>query len=190
MCAGPGMKTNLIAQKVNINTKILAIEFDKKRMKETSKILNDYCFKTIHLLNADSIDPPINTKIRFDKIILDPPCSGSGTFRANPELKWRENYGFLNQNIILQEKLLNSAIKLLKPGGILVYSTCSLYAEEGELQILKFLDKLIPLKLPDLVGYSYNINNELIPGTGRLYPANHNTQGFFIAKFRKNEFGI
>ncbi|MBY9008170.1 MAG: RsmB/NOP family class I SAM-dependent RNA methyltransferase [Candidatus Lokiarchaeota archaeon] len=190
MCAGPGMKTNLIAQKVNNNTKILAIEFDKKRMKETNKILNYYNIKTIHLLNADSIDPPFNNKIKFDKIILDPPCTGSGTFRANPELKWRQNYSFLNQNIILQEKLLNSAIKLLKPGGILVYSTCSLYAEEGELQILKLFDKLLPLKLPDLIDSSYKINNEFIPGTGRLYPATHGTQGFFIAKFRKKESGI
>ena len=185
MCAGPGMKTNLIAQKVNDKTRILAIEFDKKRTKETNKILNYYNIEIIHLLNADSIDPPFNKRIKFDKIILDPPCTGSGTFRANPELKWRQNYGFLNQNILLQEKLLNSAINLLKSGGSLVYSTCSLYAEEGELQILKFFDKLIPLKLPNLVNNSYKINNEFIPGTGRLYPATHSTQGFFIANFRK-----
>ena len=91
MCAGPGMKTNLIAQKVNDKTRILAIEFDKKRTKETNKILNYYNIEIIHLLNADSIDPPFNKRIKFDKIILDPPCTGSGTFRANPELKWRQN---------------------------------------------------------------------------------------------------
>ena len=190
MCAGPGMKTILISQKVVVETKIIAIEFDKKRTKETSKILNYYGINTIHLLNADSIDPPFRKKIKFDKIILDSPCSGSGTFRTNPELKWRQNYSFLNQNIKLQEKLLNIAIDLLSPGGILVYSTCSLYAEEGELQIMKLFDKLIPLDLPDLVGPSYKIKGESIPGTGRLYPATHSTQGFFIAKFKKKKSSI
>ena len=119
--------------------------------------------------------------------MLDPPCTGSGTFLSNPELKWRQSEKFLNQNIILQKKLLRSAIKFLKPNGILVYSTCSLYPEEGEFQILEVLDHLYPLDLPKWFSPSYTINDSIIPGTGRLFPSTHQTQGFFIGKFKKKE---
>ncbi|MHA1337708.1 MAG: SAM-dependent tRNA/rRNA cytosine-C5 methylase, partial [Promethearchaeota archaeon] len=68
-----------------------------------------------------------------------------------------------------------------------VYSTCSLYAEEGEMQILKFLDYLEPLQLPEWFGKSYKIDDKEIAGTGRLFPAIHKTKGFFVGKFKKKE---
>ncbi|MBY9007311.1 MAG: RsmB/NOP family class I SAM-dependent RNA methyltransferase [Candidatus Lokiarchaeota archaeon] len=185
MCAAPGMKTSLIAQKLNNKGKIIAVEFNRDRTKKLRKLLNHLNVKGVDLIIADSIDAPFKEDLKFDKILLDAPCSGSGTFKSNPELKWRQNSRFLNQNIILQEKLIASAIELLKPGGILVYSTCSLYAEEGELQISKFLDYLEPLNLPKWLSPSYKVGNKTIKGTGRLYPAKHKTQGFFIGKFKK-----
>ncbi|MFW9824332.1 MAG: hypothetical protein ACFFE4_15420, partial [Candidatus Thorarchaeota archaeon] len=109
------------------------------------------------------------------------------TFLANPELKWRQNSRFLHQNMLLQEKLFENALKLLKQDGILVYSTCSLYPEEGEYLISKFINYLEPLELPDWLSPSYTLNNSLLPGTGRLFPSVHHTQGFFIGKFKKKE---
>jgi len=85
--------------------------------------------------------------------------------------------------------LKNDKIKqnksVLKPSGILVYSTCSLYPEEGELQVLKILDNFEPMELPKWFSPSYKIKNRQIPGTGRLFPAIHQTKGFFIGKFKK-----
>ena len=74
---------------------------------------------------------------------------------------------------------------MLKPGGIIVYSTCSLYPEEGELQVMKLHDNLESLSLPGWISPSYLINANDIPGTGRLFPSHHGTQGFFISKFKK-----
>ena len=74
---------------------------------------------------------------------------------------------------------------MLKPKGILVYSTCSLYPDEGEFQILKYKDELEPLDLPNWFGESYEVNGIRIPGTARLFPAQHHTEGFFIGKFKK-----
>ena len=85
----------------------------------------------------------------------------------------------------VQRKLLESGINLLKSGGILLYSTCSLYAEEGELQLMNFLDRLEPLELPNLISPSYEINHKKIKGTGRLFPSIHHTKGFFIGLFKK-----
>ncbi|MBN1214777.1 MAG: RsmB/NOP family class I SAM-dependent RNA methyltransferase [Candidatus Lokiarchaeota archaeon] len=185
MCAGSGIKTSLITEKLNNKYNLIAAEFDNNRTIEFKKIIINFDKKRFNIINSDSIDPPFRDNIQFDKILLDAPCSGSGTFKANPELKWRQNIGFLNQNITLQEKLIKSALEILKPGGIFVYSTCSLYAEEGELQIKKFLKYLDPLDLPKWISPSYTIDNMRINGTGRLYPANHKTEGFFIAKFKK-----
>ena len=185
MCAAPGIKTSIIAQLSQRNSRILANDFSTRRINAMNHFLGDQNAENIHLINSDGISFPLRSYNFFDKILLDAPCTGSGTFSTNPELKWRQNEGFLHQNLTIQEKLLKSAIKLLKPSGTLVYSTCSLYSEEGELQILKILDQCIPMDLPKWFSPSYMINDKYIEGTGRLFPAIHKTKGFFIAKFKK-----
>ena len=186
-CAAPGIKTTLLAQLTNNESKIVASDFSYKRTSQMNSLLHENCASSVLILNSDNIIPPIRSKVKFDRILIDAPCTGSGTLRSNPELKWRQNSDFLKQNLILQTKLLNSGINCLKTNGVLVYSTCSLYAEEGELQILKFIDKLDPLSLPEWISPSYKINNNFIEGTGRLFPSIHNTKGFFIGKFKKKE---
>jgi 16S rRNA C967 or C1407 C5-methylase (RsmB/RsmF family) len=185
MCAAPGIKTSIIAQLSQNKAKIIANDFSKQRVSVMRPLLRKLNVLNTNLMNSDGIKLPIRFTDFFDKILLDAPCTGSGTFSTNPELKWRQNEGFLHQNLVLQEKLLKSAINLLKPSGILVYSTCSLYPEEGEYQVLKFLNHLIPMELPKWFSPSYKIDNQDIPGTGRLFPATHHTKGFFIAKFKK-----
>ena len=185
MCAAPGIKTSIIAQLSQNKAKIIANDFSKQRLKGTRKLLKRLNVMNTNLMNSDGIKLPVRFTNFFDKILLDAPCTGSGTFSTNPELKWRQNEGFLHQNLVLQEKLLKSAINLLKPSGILVYSTCSLYPEEGELQVLKVLNHFKPMELPKWFSPSYKINHQHIPGTGRLFPATHQTKGFFIAKFKK-----
>jgi 16S rRNA C967 or C1407 C5-methylase (RsmB/RsmF family) len=185
MCAGPGMKTSIINQFSQYNSHIVAAEFRINRTKTMKSLFNFYQMSDISIINTDSISFPLRKEYLFDKILLDAPCTGNGAFSSNPELKWRQNNSFLHQNIILQEKLLQSAINMLKQGGELIYSTCSFYPQEGELQILKFLDRLDPLPLPNYISFSYNINDEQIPGTGRLFPLIHGTKGFFIGKFKK-----
>jgi len=185
LCAAPGIKTSIIAQLSQSKAKIIANDFSKQRLKGTRKLLKKLNVMNTNLMNSDGIKLPVRFTNFFDKILLDAPCTGSGTFSTNPELKWRQNEGFLHQNLVLQEKLLKSAINLLKPSGILVYSTCSLYPEEGELQVLKVLNHFKPMELPNWFSPSYKINDQHIPGTGRLFPATHRTKGFFIAKFKK-----
>ena len=80
-------------------------------------------------------------KGKFDWIILDVPCSGSGTLRRNPDLKWKFSYEKLEEYIHIQEKIFEESLKLLKPYGRLVYITCSLFQEENMNQIVKFTKK-------------------------------------------------
>ncbi|MFX0074951.1 MAG: RsmB/NOP family class I SAM-dependent RNA methyltransferase [Candidatus Hermodarchaeota archaeon] len=185
MCAAPGIKTSMTALLSQNKSIIIANDFNLSRVYAMSRVLNNLSVGNTHLINSDSIAFPFRFNNFFDKILLDAPCTGSGTFSTNPEIKWRQNEGFLHQNITLQKKLLKSAIDLLKPSGILVYSTCSLYPEEGENQIRDVLDELKPMDLPKWIAPSYKINGKSLPGTGRLIPPIHKTKGFFIAKFKK-----
>ncbi len=185
MCAAPGIKTSIIAQLSQNQAKIIANDFSKQRLSVTRQLLRKLNVLNTNLINSDGIKLPVRFTNFFDKILLDAPCTGSGTFSTNPELKWRQNEEFLYQNLVLQEKLLKNAINLLRPSGILVYSTCSLYPEEGELQVLKILNHFKPMELPKWFSPSYEIDHQHIPGTGRLFPAIHQTKGFFIAKFKK-----
>lgn len=184
MCAAPGLKTSLIGQ--SSTSLIMATDIHLGRTYEMHNLLGQLRIKDlIHIINADGINAPIRSGCLFDKILLDAPCTGSGTFFTNPSLKWRQDIKFLWQNRFFQMKLFEAALQRLKPHGVLVYSTCSLYEEEGEMQILKFLDKLVPRNLPDWFSPSYKMGAEPLAGTGRLFPAIHHTQGFFIAKFEK-----
>ncbi len=185
MCAAPGIKTSLTAQYMKNNGRIIAGDFLLERVKMMRILLNKLNVLNTYILNTDSIIFPIRFQNYFDKILLDAPCTGSGNFLANPELKWRQSKKFLQQNLTLQRKLFENALNLLKSGGIIVYSTCSLYPEEGENLILDFLDYLEPLDLPKWVSPSYKIKSKRVPGTGRLFPSMHQTQGFFIGKFKK-----
>jgi 16S rRNA (cytosine967-C5)-methyltransferase len=185
ICAAPGIKTSLISQYSTNNAKILAIDIDLKRLRIAQNLIARLWVKNALFINSDGIKMPIRYDFLFDKVLVDAPCTGSGALLAQPELKWRQNSRFIKHNIFLQEKLIHQGLKILKPGGTFVYSTCSLYPEEGELQIMKHLDKLEPLEIPKWISSSYQIKGKKIEGTGRLFPAIHNTQGFFIAKFKK-----
>ncbi|NVM27303.1 MAG: RsmB/NOP family class I SAM-dependent RNA methyltransferase [Candidatus Helarchaeota archaeon] len=185
MCAAPGIKTSQVGQKMRNSGVILASDVHSFRMFQMKNLKKSFHLRNTHLINADSINLPVNPGHLFDRVLLDAPCTGSGTFLTNPELKWRQNNVFLTQMQVLQRKLLKTASSLLKPKGILVYSTCSLYPEEGEFQIFRFLKEFKPSELPNWLSASYLIDDAQIPGTGRLFPAKNNTQGFFIAKFQK-----
>ena len=185
LCAAPGIKSSLIMQLSNNQSRLLCNDFSNPRLQFTKSFFLNMKVMNTFLLNSDGINLAVKFGIKFDKILIDAPCTGSGTFLSNPELKWRQNHAFLNQNIVIQKKLIKSALNLLKPGGILVYSTCSLYPEEGEYQINEIYDQMIPLDIPDYFSPSYKINKKILKGTGRLFPSIHSTQGFFVSKLKK-----
>jgi 16S rRNA C967 or C1407 C5-methylase (RsmB/RsmF family) len=187
MCAAPGIKTSFMALLTKNEGRILASEFETNRIHVMRSLLEKFNASNIFYINNDSTINIFREGFKFDKILIDAPCSGSGTFKNHPELKWRQNFNFLNQNLIIQEKLIRSALKLLKRDGILVYSVCSLYPEEGEMQVQKFSQFLIPLKLPLWLSPGYKINGKDVEGTGRCFPSIHGCEGFFISKFKKKE---
>jgi 16S rRNA (cytosine967-C5)-methyltransferase len=196
VCAAPGMKSSAILQKVPEKIKIISTDFNFNRlnsMKLFMRQIIDIKEEMPHLINCDGLHPPFRESYHFDRVLLDAPCTGSGTFSTNPDLKWQQTSEFLNTHKKLQSQLLIQASKKVKNEGILLYSTCSLYCEEGELQIQHFFDYIDkyteflfqPIPLGADIGQVYNITNINQNGLGRLSPLRHGTQGFFFGKFKK-----
>lgn len=113
-----------------------------------------------------------------DVVLVDAPCSGSGTWRRNPEGRWRLTPERLDRVVALQAKLLEFAAPLVKPGGVLLYATCSILAREGAGQAANFLGRHSAWAAQD-VGF----DGGRVDGAGRLLtPAHDATDGFFVAR--------
>jgi 16S rRNA (cytosine967-C5)-methyltransferase len=127
----------------------------------------------------------------FDRVFVDAPCTGTGTWRRNPDAKWRLKPTDLEELTALQASILDSASRLAKPGGRVIYVTCSLLREEDEAQIERFLAahpqfRLVPLDEAwrDALGDDAAASASPPPVEGdmlRLTPARHGTDGFFAA---------
>ena len=149
-CSAPGSKTTHLAELTNDHAEILAVDRSEKRLKILQSNLERLNIKSVKTFKADAtsliyIKP--NLISYFDKILIDAPCSGIGTFARNPDSRWSLSKNKINQLIILQEKLLESIFPLLKRNGTLVYSTCTICPEENNLLIERFLKKNQAIKL-------------------------------------------
>ncbi len=149
-CSAPGSKTTHIAELVNDDAEILAVDRSEKRLKILQSNLKRLNLKSVITLKADAtslINIKPNLISYFDKILIDAPCSGIGTFARNPDSRWSLSKDKINQLILLQERLLESIFPLLKRNGTLVYSTCTICPEENNLLIKRFLSNNKELKL-------------------------------------------
>jgi NOL1/NOP2/sun family putative RNA methylase len=193
MAASPGGKTTFIAQKMNNNGNIIACEPNIKRI--PSLIFNlsrcDVKNTTIFNIKGENIN---ELGIKFDRILLDAPCSCEGIIAKDQTRKKSREFIDIEICSLKQKTLIKSAIKVLKPGGIMIYCTCSFAPEENEMIIDELLKsnqdsdiKIEPIKygIDGLLEFNNKKFSTNIKNTKRLYPHIHNTNGFFIAKLRK-----
>jgi len=183
--AAPGSKTLHIAQLMGNKGNIIAFDRSLRRLKELQIKKGLVKSDLINLINSNSTYLRDCLRYKADKILVDPPCSGSGTFSNRPFTKYKSLRGQLKALTYLQWKLLDTAVNLVKHGGVIVYSTCSITLEENEVIIRKLLEKysdIILDKQSPFIGMKGFLGlNE----TQRLFPNLHKTEGFFIAKLRK-----
>tara|TARA_Y100001968_G_scaffold236134_1_gene219335 strand:- start:396 stop:1733 length:1338 start_codon:yes stop_codon:yes gene_type:complete len=169
-CAAPGGKTTHIAELMNNEGKIWSVDRSSRRSKRILENSERLGAKCLQILVADSNDLFPNHpeyKCFFDRVLIDAPCSGLGTLSRHPDARWRINKDTINELIALQSQLLNSLAPLLKNGGKLVYSTCTIHPDENINQIKKFLQ----LKPEFLLQYE----KQIWPGD------EFNGDGFYIA---------
>ncbi|MFX0115343.1 MAG: RsmB/NOP family class I SAM-dependent RNA methyltransferase [Candidatus Hodarchaeota archaeon] len=183
-CAAPGGKTTHIASLMDNQGEIIAVDQHLRRLAELRVKVREYQAKRVQVLAMnlrDSIGFSSSTK--FDKILVDAPCSGTGTFSNRPEAKWRHSRRDVKWYARIQGEILESCAHYLEPGGILVYSTCSLHPLENEKVVQYFIKKhtgFTAVKPDPILG---DLLEE--PIGQRLYPHKHRTEGFSIFKLQR-----
>jgi 16S rRNA (cytosine967-C5)-methyltransferase len=182
-CAGAGGKTLAIAAQMQNRGYIVACDVNETRLKRCAERLRRAGLHNVEtrLLSSETDRWIKRHKAGFDRVLVDAPCSGTGTWRRNPDARWRAPELGLQGLVTLQARILASAARLVKPGGRLVYATCSALCEENEDQVTAFLAAnpafhLVPLReaAPHLAGVTQSDHLSLTP-------ARHGTDGFFAA---------
>ena len=181
VCAAPGTKSLLMAQKVGMNGKIYAYDINQNRVSKGKKDILRHNYKNIDWYVADASKDEYPT---YNKILIDAPCSGTGVIGRRPDIKWRLKEGDIKEMSVLQKSILVNMSKYLEPGGEIVYSTCSLEKEENEDVVNNFLAERKDFKLV--------VSNSLLPdnwitsnGFMFAFPNNTKTDGLFAAVLQK-----
>jgi 16S rRNA (cytosine967-C5)-methyltransferase len=190
-CAGAGGKTLAMAATMQNRGHLVACDIAEKRLERATQRLRRAGASIVQRQPlASARDKWVKRHAAgFDRVFVDAPCTGTGTWRRNPDAKWRLKPEDLAELPALQADILDSAQRLVKPGGRLIYATCSLLMEEDEDQVAKFLEthadfRLLPIRdiWADTVGGDCPVSNkDARSDTLRLSPARHGTDGFFVA---------
>ena len=182
MAAAPGGKTTEIAALSNNKAMITAIEKNKIRSERLQYNIDKQGAKKVSVLNTDARN--LNEYFMCDKILLDAPCSGSGTITNNNFDNFNED--LVNRSIKFQTSLIEEAIKHLRVGGELIYSTCSILKEENEDIINYCLNKYKNIELVslDLTNYQDLPQLPTKEGTLCVCPTKY-YEGFYVAKIKK-----
>ncbi|NOZ88630.1 MAG: RsmB/NOP family class I SAM-dependent RNA methyltransferase [Crenarchaeota archaeon] len=184
LAAAPGGKTSHMVELMRNRGRIYAFDIDEARIRRMREILRRIGARIVKIYRMDARRAPeVLGEEVADRVMLDAPCTSTGTLAKNPELRWRIREDGLPEIVKLQRELMEAAARLLKPGGRMLYATCSLLPEENEENVRWFLERhpgfrLIPLHGP------YD-PSPLLPGTMRAWPHRHDTIGFFYALLEK-----
>lgn len=184
LCAAPGTKSIAIADMMQGEGSVLAVDISSERLDKLAESALSYKAENIKIRRADAREldlPPA------DGVLLDAPCTGTGVLSKRADLRWRRDPEGLENAVQLQKELLESAAKMVKPGGRLVYTTCSLEPEENMEQINHFLEHHDEFELENLEGF---VPDEVLSEdklSYQTYPHRHHCDGHFGVRLMRAE---
>lgn len=184
-CAAPGGKSTHLAALMQNQGLVVALDLHEHRVRLIRQ-LAERTGVTIIQANTHDGTKPYPFSQFFDRVLLDAPCSGTGVLGRKVDARWQKSYEQLVELTQLQQALLKQAYASVKPGGVLLYSTCSLEWEENERNVERFLDQessasLVPFSMP---GHSESVIQQ---GYYTILPQEFNGDGFFLALIRKKQ---
>ena len=186
LCAAPGAKTTYLAQLMENNGEIVSVDYSKRRIEVWKRETEHMGVKIASSILADTRKPlPLNRLA--DLVVLDPPCTSTGTFGKTPETKWRLTKRSILGMAKIQGEMIDNCAEYTKEEGFLVYSTCSISVEENEMVIERFLKLHPEFKLVDTIPKIGLPGLRGLTKCQRLYPHIHDCNGFFIAKLMKEK---
>ena len=181
LCAAPGSKATQIAGSAN-TVKVIAGDIHEHRLRTVIDAARQQGISNIRCVAIDGSAGLPFPEGSFEKVLVDAPCSGTGTLRHNPEIRWRITTQDIEDLSTRQKQLLGNASRVVKPGGRLVYSTCSVELEENEAVVSHFLDRNHEFEQVELP-----LDTSLITASraARTWPHRDDTDGFFITAFKR-----
>ena len=170
LCAAPGGKSTHLAALMEGSGEVLAVESNRRRAGVLARTVERLGAGNVKIERADAAlarpEGPV-----FDRVLVDPPCSGLGTLQARPDLRWRVTPDAITEMAGIQAAILAAGAAALRPGGVLVYSTCTISTAENERLIAAFLDSNPDFGLEEMLS---------------TLPHRDHTAGFFIARLRRS----
>lgn len=188
LCAGPGIKTGQIAERMGDRGEVISVELDPNRAGEVAAQATRLGLRSVSVIEADGRETGFNPI--FDRVLLDAPCSDLGTLASRPDARWRKSPKSIQRLTEIQDELLRNAAGVLRPGGTLVFSTCTISRRENEDRIAALLraseaGEVPPLELDDLGARAPALASPAEPRCLQLRPDRDRTTGFFIARLSR-----
>ncbi|MGA2622813.1 MAG: 16S rRNA (cytosine(967)-C(5))-methyltransferase RsmB [Bacteroidota bacterium] len=182
LCAAPGGKTTLIGELINNQGSVIAVDKYEHKLNLIQQSCERLGITSVETVTADSSTLEMAP---VDKVLVDAPCSGLGVLRKKPDLRWKREPEDIAHLALLQKNLMENATRLVKPGGILVYSTCTTEPEENEFLVREFLGRH-PEFQPD--NASQFVNKSVVTDDGfvQTLPHRDHIDGSFAARLRKS----
>ncbi len=187
--AAPGGKSTHMAQLMGNMGTIKAFDIHPHKIKLIENNFERLGITCIQAELRDARKVLVDMDRKADFVLLDAPCTGTGVIRRKPDSRWRKEPEQLPEILELQKEMLQSLAQSLKPGGVLLYSTCSVLPEENQEQVKTFLKNNPSFETEDLEGFLPEslTQGKAYKGYIQLYPHIHNTDGFFICRMRRRE---
>jgi 16S rRNA (cytosine967-C5)-methyltransferase len=186
-CAAPGGKATHIAELMADTGEVIALDKSKKGIEKLRENVTRLGLVSLRATTSDaSHQLPVELRGPYDRILVDVPCSGLGTLRSHPEIKWHRNESDIKRLGHLQKRIVDQVAHYLETGGVLVYSTCTLTKDENEDVVDDFLEHHKEFVLEDAASYLPENARSLVRGRYLMaLPQRHDTDGFFAARMRK-----
>lgn len=191
-CGAPGGKTTHLAQLMENRGEILAVDLHPHKL----ALIEESCARLgvtiVRTLAADARSLPDSLLGWADCVLVDAPCTGLGVLRRRPDARWRKEPGQIGELVRVQAEILQSAARVLRPGGVLVYSTCTITREENAGQVENFLSARDDFTAEDLSPFlpdTLDGENTYKRGYVQILPHRHGMDGFFMARLRKKRIG-
>jgi 16S rRNA (cytosine967-C5)-methyltransferase len=190
LCAGPGIKTGQIAARMGDRGEVISVELDPSRAEEVAAQARRLGLHSITVIEADAA--AMEMASGFDRVLLDAPCSDLGALASRPDARWRKSPKTIERLTEIQEQALLGAARVLRPGGVLVYATCTISRRENEDRVAALLaaaaaGEVPALELEDLGARAPGLASPLEPRCLQLRPDRDCTTGFFISRFRRHD---
>jgi 16S rRNA (cytosine967-C5)-methyltransferase len=184
LCAAPGGKSTHIAALMGDEGEVLAVERNRARAAELRDTARRLHAHSVRVEISDAALPRPEGAV-FDRVLVDPPCSGLGTLQSRADLRWRVTPEHVSQMAEAQAAILTAGARALRPGGVLVYSTCTISPAENERQVELFLARSSDFALDDLCNEQQIHTHPRAPKVLLTMPHRDRTAGFFVARMRR-----